>query len=232
MGAANIDYRPLLDMLKSPALKNESMLRALAHLAEQVKEHALEYQTILSDDASGRLASLFLARVINKRRKEVGERKSIPVHFIASGRHENPNQNASIAKFLNENKSQFGRSLVVTDYIEKGESIQTLIKILKDCGVEFDIAAVSIVEDPQSSQLYGPEIKEKVKFSGAIGYEGKTLYNASNVQGLSGVAKMRGHYHGQNPPYYPSKAYGYNAQKVRQAREDIQMLADELYKQV
>ena len=85
------------------------------------------YDTILSDDASGRLVSLFLREIIDRQRKKLGKNGELRTNFIAAG-HRFPMK--SVEGFIVEHKKDFGRTLVATEYIASGISTGRLAEIL------------------------------------------------------------------------------------------------------
>lgn len=118
-------------------------IKSLARLVLELQEQIPHYDTILSDDASARLASLFLKEVINKKKAELGQ-KSVQIFFVASGRHGGEETNTIVDRFIAEKKISLGKTLLVSEYIETGKSINILVKILEKYGIDFDIASVSV----------------------------------------------------------------------------------------
>src|SRR3989338_10702411 len=83
-------------------------------LARNLKERALTYDTIVSDDASGRLVSLFLKKVFDGLRKKQNQ-PPVKINFISSGRSISKDKLNAINNFLDKNKNKFGRVLLVTE---------------------------------------------------------------------------------------------------------------------
>lgn len=155
-------------------------------LARELKERALGYDTILSDDASGRLVSLFLKRVFDGLRKKQNQ-PPVGIRFIASGRWLSAEKPHAIKDLLFENKEKLGKVLLVTEYIETGKSIAKIVKILNSFGIDFDLAALTVsnvtgrVRDLRRSGLRGDF------FFGNESYErgGMQLHGKSSLSGVT-----------------------------------------------
>src|SRR3989338_2770049 len=149
----NFKERPSAETRKDSPVTNLSegietaVIRDLAFdmfkLARSLKERALTYDTIVSDDASGRLVSLFVKKVFDGLRKKQNQ-PPIKINFIASGRFISESKREGIKDFLDRNKNKIGKVLLVTEYIETGQSISEIIKILNSLQIDSDLAALSV----------------------------------------------------------------------------------------
>src|SRR3989338_8489205 len=117
---------------------SESAIWYLARLVLELRERVLQYDTILSDDASGRLPSLLLRKIINRARDA-----NIPIYFLAGG-HGIPRRAEQIEAFLKKKKGELGKVLLVTEYVFTGLSMTNLTDILKKVGIVFDVASVVV----------------------------------------------------------------------------------------
>ncbi len=105
-----------------PAFDKE-ILKVFIKLVENLSDKLSTYDTILSDDTSGRLTSLVLRKVINEARKRKGL-DSIDTYFLASGRHKRIEVVQKIKDFLENKKSKISKP--VTTF--KGISTKELNK--------------------------------------------------------------------------------------------------------
>ncbi|MCK4968751.1 MAG: hypothetical protein KAS12_06880, partial [Candidatus Aenigmarchaeota archaeon] len=80
-----INFDQLVDKMKTMLFKKKELIRSLARLVLELKERITDYDTILSDDSSGRLVSLLLRKIINKQREKSGK-KGIKTYFLTAGR--------------------------------------------------------------------------------------------------------------------------------------------------
>jgi len=197
-------------------------------LARNLKERALTYDTIVSDDASGRLVSLFLRELVDKKRKESGK-PDVQTYFLSGGVE-------GISKkedFLRGKKEKLGRVLLVTEYIVTGEHIGALAYLLEKLGVDFDMAALSISRAPIK---YGDK---KIIFGSrsSVGIDLWDYPQAAGVYTKVGVVKK----HTLHPRHIrhiakedPESAVFFDQETINETRQDIkdiaQVVADKLLK--
>lgn len=127
--------------IKVPEIKD--LVSELSLLAERINENAGIYNSIVSDDASGRLVSLFLKKVLEIARKKEGL-GLLKLKFVAGGRFGKEERFSEIRNFLGKHKEELGRVLLVTEYIESGQSIKNIINILNSLSIPFDLATLSM----------------------------------------------------------------------------------------
>lgn len=157
-------------------------------LARSLKERASVYNTIVSDDSSGRLVSLFLKKVFDGLRKKENQ-LPVQIRFLASGRGLSENKLETIKDFLSESRERLGKVLLVTEYIETGKSIAEVIEILNTLQIDFDLAALTVsntigrVKDLRRSGLRGDFFFGNESYS----HGGINLHGRSD---LSGVIKQ------------------------------------------
>lgn len=215
---SGIDVEALSKGLEKP-FESKELIGSLANLVLKLREKLPQYDTIISDDASGRLVSLILHRIINKKKEELG-RDRIPTYFIAGGQYYSKSVDSAIGKVIDEEikkRKSLGKTLLVTEYIESGDSIEKLIKILESKGIDFDVAAVSIIEKPES---YKTNLTKRLYY-GEIGGSGLELYN---MYGFSGVIKDD-----SGETAFPVKYKNSSPEIVRKTRTGgVNVLADRL----
>lgn len=197
-----------------PFNKKEGVVKAAARLVLELRDRLPHYDTILSDDASGRLVSLLLKRIIDRKKEELGGKKTA-TFFLASGRHSSTAIDKSIRKFIGKKKNELGKTLLVTEYIETGKSIEKLAKALKEKHIDFDIATLSIERLPQH---YGESEFPRHMYYGALGKQGLSFYDQEN---FGGVTK------GERGPH-PVKSGSAVRSDVERARKEVIIIADKL----
>ncbi len=197
-----------------PFNKKEGVVQAAARLVVELRDRLPRYDTILSDDASGRLVSLLLKRIIDHKKEEAGGKKTA-TFFLASGRHSSTAIDKSIRKFISKKKNELGKTLLVTEYIETGKSIEKLAKALEDKHIDFDIAALSIDRLPQH---YGNSEFPRHLYYGSLGKQGLSFYDQES---FGGVTK------GEKGPH-PVKSGFTVRSDVERARKEVAVIADKL----
>src|SRR3989338_2822258 len=190
---------------------SESAIWYLARLVLELRERVLQYDTILSDDASGRLPSLLLRKIINRARDA-----NIPIYFLAGG-HGIPRRAEQIEAFLKKKKGELGKVLLVTEYVFSGRSMTDLTDILKKIGIVFDVASVAVGG--------GTEYEGDIIY-GNIGMSAEFFYNRTE----SGVSKYEGgDMVGDKDLAHPQR-HIVDTKEERLVREDLDIIAQELVK--
>lgn len=196
----------------------ERVIKAYGRLVLELADKLPRYNTIVSDDASGRIPSLVFYEIIKKEREKKG--KSAPaIYFIAGGTFLAPAKKDSIFNFLDSKKMIVGKTLLITEFVQSGESIKFLMRTLEDVGIDFD--AISISADSEKKRSWPKELKRKLLF-GIWGEEGATAHYQKSEK--SGVFKDR-----FNPSPHPQRLKAVS-NEVLEAREGIKVLAGELSK--
>ncbi|MDO8504392.1 MAG: hypothetical protein Q7S36_00870 [Candidatus Liptonbacteria bacterium] len=181
---------------------------AVAELEQPIKEilaqlsHEIncgDYGVIIGDDASGRIPTLMIARII----KAVYENKNFSppiVRFIAGSSSLNANyveqkenkkeavvgQMGRIKSDLRDVADGGHRGLIVTDTIDLGSSVTVLIEALQKNDMEADVATIGMI-DSEGKERFADDWKANV----AIGTHGTpSLYFSENKRSLSGVWKI------------------------------------------
>ena len=213
-----IDTKALSEEMESKPFQNKQLIEALARLVIELEDNITEYDTVLSDDASGRFVSLLLKNIIDKKREEV-EKDKAQIYFVASGRDSNRKRDLAIKKFIANKKDSLGKTLLVTEYVKTRKSIEFLMKLLKQKNIDFDTATISMSGEPED---YNDFIQKTGIKYGEVGGIGKDFYDGSI---FSGVEKTLIH-----ESAHPKRTGEFDPEKVGVARRDIDTLSEELSK--
>ncbi len=101
-----IDVDAVLRRIENGFIKRTTV-EALARLTVELADKLSRYDTILSDDASGRLVTLFLRKLVNKEREKT-KKKSVNTFFVSTGRHGLQEVTAAVEDFIRK-KNEGGR---------------------------------------------------------------------------------------------------------------------------
>ncbi len=213
-----IDVKKLEENLENRA-PFSGTVETLARLVLELGVRLPKYDTIISDDASARLVSLLMRKIINFKKEEAGE-KPVETYFVAGGHHDNSMVYNSIDEFISSKKDDLGNTLLVTEYIFSGNSILALIRILEKNKIKFDLAAVSVASKPS---LYDNRITKRLYYG-----EGSKGLNFYDKESVSGVKKVNAY----PDSVHPVKYLDADREKMKEAREDIDLIAGELVKLV
>ncbi|MDP3999190.1 MAG: hypothetical protein Q8P76_01180 [bacterium] len=125
--------------------------KPMANLAEQLKEaiDKGEYDTLISDDAGGRIPTLVFRKVMMERMQKMHpdltpeqEREAMKTFFVAGGMAEL--NRGALKKFFNKTAPKIKKALLVTEFMESGKSIRRLGDLLEGSKIDFSIAAAQI----------------------------------------------------------------------------------------
>ncbi|MDO8573693.1 MAG: hypothetical protein Q7R77_02990 [Candidatus Daviesbacteria bacterium] len=190
---------------------DSKIICALFNLASKLEPRVLEFDTLVGDDASGRLPTLFLRKVLNNLRIARGG-DNIQTLFIAGGSNFLPGVGSSGIESLIRRQSELGSILFSTEYIREGRSAAILTEFLQKKGMDVTIAAVTVSYELDTHQVNYP------------------LYYGEIDDGPFLVFYIRHEYCGVEKigpgPYHIVRASDYNPRKVREARMTINNLAD------
>lgn len=239
LNRSDIEHK-LREGIKTEAIKD--VVWQMYELVKKIAPHADQYDSIISDDASGRLVSLFLKKVLDTLRSK----GSLPLKlkFIVGDKND-PDRSLRIKKFLVKNKENLGKVLLSTDFISGGETIKDFINALESSGVPFDLATLTISADTFSESsknlnldLIGNRVSiesgsEHALYPGEISSQGLSFYGQEKS---AGVKKYRGgpllfpfRYKdlvGEGLPDEERRSKEKEVQQyVNQARRDIDLLA-------
>ncbi len=198
-------------------ISTENLVKSFALISHELKEELPYYGTIISDDASGRLVSLFFRKIVNEKREELGKEPT-STYFLTPRRGMYKEVNRGIESFLKEKVNPQEKVLIATEHIDSGASLSTMVRSLENQDVEFDIASISI-----NKNFRLPDGLERKVIYASRSKDGLALYNGV----FTGVTK--------NIPedigIHPKKRQGEEAQRfLNQARDEIGLIADEVSK--
>ncbi len=195
----------------------KQLVKSFAHLTVKLKDDIPYYDTIISDDASGRLISLFFKDVINKNKRKYNKEDTVSTYFLTPKRGRNKKVNKAIQEFIIEKSTEMEKVLVVTEHIDSGGSLRPIIKSLEEQeDIEFDIASISINKYFKLPE----ELEEKVKYVSKSS-DGLIFHNSA----FTGIKRNDE----EKESIHPSKRGGDDTQKfLTQAREEISFLANEI----
>ncbi len=146
------------------------VLQSCYELCAQLARDPGRYDTIISDDASGRLVSLLVKSVLDRTRERKGL-KPLNLRFVAGGINRS-DQKIAIREYLAKHHSEFGRILLVTEIVDTGDSMRNLLRLFADFKLSPDVASVSIAKLPDK---YHVLFSNKLIY-GSLGYAGGNLY--------------------------------------------------------
>ncbi len=221
-----IDFKQLRKMIKTELFSRQETLEDLSRLVFELGDKITDYDTILSDDASGRLVSRLLWEISSTERKKIAK-KTANGYFIAGGQPIKRDNDKAITAFLEKNKQKLGKTLLVTEYIESGKSIMSLIKLLENEGIDFDVATVSIHFPPQE---YNRRLSKRLYY-GSEGPSGEFLYGHPLFAGVRKLRPIAGEPVTRHESAHPYAHKDWTEEGlVQEAREDIKVLSSELSK--
>ncbi len=225
-----IDVDSLAKKMETGVFENEAridIIQAFARLVLELREKIGQYETILVDDASGRVPGIFLGEVAKLSRAKKGLRTP-DTFFIAAGKHRMYSKTLAIKDFLEGKKTKLGNTLLVTEFIQTGNSINEIVKILEDINVDFTVAALSAPARPDDS---GNMQRAKRHYEGKEGLRKRLVYGGIEGGGMlfyknyiSGVEK-----HQNNDPHASAREMSDEGRhEVVAIRKDMRMLANEM----
>ena len=202
--------------------RTRDVSKSLARLVLELEDQIPHYDTIISDDASGRLVSLFLREVINRKKAEL-DQQPVQTYFIAGGRCNDQNTYKAIDKFIAKKKPSINKALLVTEFIETGASINSIVKKLDKYNINFDVASVSVsgdfFNDKTKKEL--ASLVKRLRY-GTKDETGLAFYGKS----FTGVVKVY-----QAKSAHPVKQENIRSRKIlNEARRDMKLLATEILK--
>ena len=194
-----------------------------------------EYGLIIGDDASGRIPALLLNEVIKNLYKEFGYEKP-DIRFLSGSRNlsgeEKEQKKELISEYLEKvrknlsNDNSPKKTLVVTDVVATGVSLDPLIETLKEMNMDFDIVSVGDATTDDVEKRWGKEV-----------YFGKTnmpaIYGEDNLHGVvKNVNELFSHPIKNNLTYYTEKEKVDIQLNINEAREDMQNLAEKILEDI
>ncbi|MDP3901550.1 MAG: hypothetical protein Q8Q37_01055 [bacterium] len=210
-----INLDELAKKMESDSFRKSEVLGAFVNLVESLKEKLPSYDTIISDEASGRVVSLALRSVINEARNRE-HNEDAKIYFLALSRHYELDEPAR--EFIRSRIADINKVLVVTEFIESGRSMNQFAKFLDSLEIDFDIAALSIIGERDS---YPDAVRSKIFFGKEGSAIGNEFYENPQVSGVvKDFVKLP----------HPSVYKDIDQENISKVRRDVDRLADELKK--
>lgn len=198
--------------------QEERMQRLIYQLREKIE--AGRYKYVIGDDASGRIPALifygFLKKVYMQKNLQAPS-----IYFIAGSGSERMalfqiNKKRKLREYIGsyfDKNHVEGEALVVTDVIDTGTSLRPLVSVLKERGINFDIATLGSMGDPNSAKVLGHDF---------IYGEGGSSSSLLHKKQASGVEK-------KPSDVLSKRALLTEENEVRLARQDSDILVNRLY---
>lgn len=120
-----------------------AMISLIGQLKDKIDQGA--YDTLLSDDAGGRIVTIVLRNIIKERHPD----QALETFFVASGKGylptvKNKERYAKLQEYLKKITQKTNKALLVTQFISSGKTILNMLDALKDAGVEdVDVASTA-----------------------------------------------------------------------------------------
>lgn len=212
------DIEELRKKMHSPFSRDSVTIEVLARLVIKLESNLSTYDTILSDDASGRLPSLFLRKLVDHARLKIDE-EPVKTYFLATGRHSNIEKDKAIKRFLLNKKNEIGKALLVTEHIASGDSIIRIMKLLNELGINFEVACISACGFSEDYVEKFGDIFKKIYYGENKSRVGSAFYDYADSAGVSKDSSSAS----PHPEVYRSANKG----DVARARKDANFLAEE-----
>jgi len=215
----NLDL--LAEKISTPPLKDRKFLESMARLILELGDDLPTYDTVLSDEISGRLPTLILMNIIDRKRREKGIQTKVKTYFLTGGDMLNHQHLFSVENFIRGSSGKIKKALLVTDAISTGRSVMEFSNILESANVDFDIATVSILLKPEE---YPPKISKRIRYGIAGTDNSSVTHRTANYVG---VYKRSGY--NAHPFAYKGTNIMSDQQKINVSREDVKTIAESLY---
>jgi hypothetical protein len=203
-----------------------TIVESLNFLTREIQDEIPYYDSIIGDDVSGRLPTLFFREIINKKKAEENK-EPVQTYFLTSKRGRKKEINEGIHQFIS--KKEIKKTLVVTEHVGSGYSLKPIVSSLKENNIDYDIVAISRDHFILFNNL-DPEIKEirkKLKFY-SEGTDGLFFHTNFHIKKLGGIEKDR---HEKTKIHSNREIIDKNHREaINQARKDIALIADVVYK--
>lgn len=175
------------------------------------------WDSVLVDDISGRLVAPFLRQLMRRTYEERGKGEMPAFGFYAGG-HGVDKRLDNLSEHFKEHSDDIGkRTLLLTEHIASGESLESVAKLLTDMGKRADIATLNGIEE--DAKILLKRLGRRF-YQGGRGEESVDMYAVAG----SGVEK-RGHREEAmaHKDKLESSAY------VAKTRETLHALADDIF---
>src|SRR3989344_4807506 len=126
---------------------------AFERVLERMKPDILagRWSSVIGDDISGRIPALVVRNLLERVSNE--QESAMPPGFFYAGGEGVGKRRESLREYIGRIKPSLGqRTLIVTEYVLKGESIKTLAEILKENGIAFDVVTLYGYSDAEPKE--------------------------------------------------------------------------------
>lgn len=196
--------------------KDDEVILTLASLAVDLDKSGVldRCQTIISDEASGRMVAYFIQHIINTRRHQTSQ-PEVAIHHIASGRNVKPETWQAIDDYAQNTFHPQENVLLVTELIQKG-GINQFVQLLDKHQLNLDIATAYVAPEFLELCRTDPEYQH---LESRLHYGTAALNIFNDWKILSGFKKDTT---STSPHPLP---HGQVSERVEQARADIITIA-------
>ncbi|QQS26986.1 hypothetical protein IPM44_00165 [bacterium] len=221
----------------------EELRPELQSLAYQMKQGIVEgrWDSIVGDEVSARLPTLFMHRLLQRYAQEHGTRDPRVV-FMAGDRDRFGSSKTAMEEYIASRREDIGqRTLLVTEYVTSGDVLYDELSMLPTDTVK-DVAILRVdsngMYDEQSSVAQRGGL---VMVGGRMASQAQMLHNEALGKAMSGVQKR--HIQHTDEVLIESEGISYQAattqrrrdfkpEAVARARELIYAMADEIYEEL
>lgn len=198
------------------------LIKSLALLSLKLKDKLTNYDTILIDDASGRLVGLYLLEQIKAKKRNEGISTKTMAYGIIGGDISDEQKNA-VKNFIKTKKNKLGKTLLVTEQVLSGEAIIRIAKLLKQKRINFDIASVSVNPEFLNSKNKHRWAKNKLTY-GSLGLDGSDFKHIE--KGVTKRSPLTNSIDESSP--HPQKDKYSNQSTINASRKYIRYLAQNI----
>lgn len=190
-----------------------------------------EYDTLIGDDASGRIPTLVLRKIMENRTdklhpdlKSEERNKLLQTYFVAG----NTDNEKAITDFLRRaTLNDKNKILLVTEYMSSGRSMKRLTEILEGAGVKFDVAVLGMTPDRSEKEYREkyPEMFSRHNFYMYTSGGGLSVWGHSTLAGVQKGAQKRNFKNAHTEPVRKFIEDNDVQDNIIKAREDVNTLA-------
>lgn len=119
---------------------HRSAVLSFARLILELKERTNDFDTLLSDEVSGRFPTLILWNIFSQKRSSEGNSESMKVFFVPGGHHYG--SYAFIKEYFQGKSIQ--KALLVSEFVETGRGTSQLSNELLVAQVPHEVAIISV----------------------------------------------------------------------------------------
>lgn len=210
-----VDISALAQKVSDP-FDDPKLLTIFSNLAVALRPKLAQYDTILADDAGGRIPAILVHQWARRKREQHGVEKP-NLFFIHPINNKSSNYDA-LQALIKRYKTHVHRVLFVTEVIASGANAKDMIKTLSKQKIRCDIASLSLYNYPYAysfnKHLFYGEVIERLGIS-----SGDIFHRQDDISGVFT----------NHEEFAASVLWGADPQKKQRAREDAALVADTLY---